>query len=153
SKEYFDRLFNFRPSDSGNIGRVPEAKGEIGIEPDLVPPDSPQNPDLPRNQVKTDETGYAEDLVLSKADARDNPVSDRGSGVIYDTGEQAPSVESASSAGSVGSVGNALGNPVTIKIYNRFEVYYETVYYPNIGFISRYKVTDEFADFLNRYIR
>ena len=53
---------------------------------------------------------------------------------------------SASYSGSVGS--DALGNPITIRIYNRSGVYLETVYYPNMGFISRHEVNDEFAAFL-----
>jgi hypothetical protein len=46
-------------------------------------------------------------------------------------------------------VGNALGNPITIRIYNKNGIYYDSVYYRNIGFISRYEVGEEFAAFLS----
>jgi len=54
-----------------------------------------------------------------------------------------------SSGGHPGTGSDALENPVTIRIYNRKGVYLETVYYPNIGFISRHEVSDEFAAFLD----
>jgi len=152
SKEYFDRLFNYRPADSGNIGRVPESKGGQEIEPGLVPPDLPQNSDFSRNNILTDEAGYVENLISSEGDVKNEPVTDKRSNIAHDTGNQVSGSGATSSAGSEGAIGDALGNPVTIMIYNRYGVYYETVYYPNIGFISRHKVTDEFADFLSRYI-
>lgn len=43
---------------------------------------------------------------------------------------------------------DALASSITIRIYNKNGVYFETVYYPNIGFISRHEVKDEFAAFL-----
>lgn len=54
---------------------------------------------------------------------------------------------------SEGSVGNALSDSVTIRIYNTSGVYFNSEYYPNIGFISRHKVSPEFERFLKDYIR
>jgi len=52
-----------------------------------------------------------------------------------------------------GSAGDALANPIGVRIYNKQGVYYETMYYRNIGFLSRYEVSREFADFLATYIK
>ena len=52
-----------------------------------------------------------------------------------------------------GSVGNALDSPVTIRIYNKNGVYLETTYYKNIGFISRYEISSDFAAFIENYIK
>ena len=52
-----------------------------------------------------------------------------------------------------GSAGAALENAVTIRIYNKNGIYYDTIYYPNIGFISRYKLGDNFKAFLNSYVK
>jgi len=52
-----------------------------------------------------------------------------------------------------GSVGNDLDDPVTIKIYNKKGVYLETTYYKNIGFISRYEISSDFAAFIENYIK
>jgi len=145
SSEYFESLFNYQPADNGDTDIIPERKGEVGIDPGLVPPD------LPQDYTETVGTSYADDAVSVEVDVNDNPATDSGPNVIYDTEAQVSGSGGTSSAGSAGSVGNALGNSVNIRIYNRHGVYYETVYYPNIGFISRHKVTDEFADFLNQY--
>jgi len=147
SSEYFESLFNYQPAHDGDTDQISEKKGEVEINPDpgLVPPD------LPQDYAETVGTGYADDAVLVEADVKDNPATDRGPNIIYDTEAPMSGSGGTSSAGSAGSVGNALGNSVNIRIYNRHGVYYETVYYPNIGFISRHKVTDEFAGFLNQY--
>ena len=49
--------------------------------------------------------------------------------------------------------GNALAEPVTIRIGNQNGVYFESTYFRNIGFISRYEITAEFADFIENYIK
>lgn len=51
-----------------------------------------------------------------------------------------------------GSAGNKLSNSVLIRIYNQNGVFMETIYYPNIQFISRHKVNDEFAFILKELI-
>jgi len=54
----------------------------------------------------------------------------------------------ASSSGYAGSAANALSNSVIIRIYRQNGVYFEAPYYPNIGFISRHEISEEFAAFL-----
>ncbi|HBN82725.1 MAG TPA: hypothetical protein DDZ89_02675 [Clostridiales bacterium] len=44
-----------------------------------------------------------------------------------------------------------LDNAVLIRIVAKTGVYMDAPYYPNMGFISRHKVSVEFADFLNRF--
>lgn len=63
-------------------------------------------------------------------------------------GEIEESSTGSSVQGSPGSVGDALSNSVTIRIYNQHGIYYDTEYYPNLGFISRHEVKDDFAAFL-----
>lgn len=58
-----------------------------------------------------------------------------------------------STPGSEGTAENALSNSVTIRIYNNRGVYFDSEYYPNIGFISRHEVSDEFEKFLKDYIK
>lgn len=58
-----------------------------------------------------------------------------------------------STPGSEGAAANALSNSVTIRIYNNSGVYFDSEYYPNIGFISRHEVSDEFEKFLKDYIK
>ena len=44
-----------------------------------------------------------------------------------------------------------VGKLRTIRIYNRNGIYYDSMYYANIGFINRYEVSKEFADYLDKY--
>lgn len=46
----------------------------------------------------------------------------------------------------------ALDDSVLLRIYNRRGVFYETWYYPHIGFLSRYKLPQEFRAFLEDYL-
>lgn len=55
--------------------------------------------------------------------------------------------------GSEGFVGDALGNSVTIRIYNQKGVYFNSEYYPNISFISRHEVNEDFKRFLDEYVK
>lgn len=54
---------------------------------------------------------------------------------------------------SQGSVGVALCNGVTIRIYNQQGMYFETIYYPNMGFISRHEVSEELEMFLSNILK
>jgi len=51
-----------------------------------------------------------------------------------------------------GNAGNALADPVTIRIYNSNGIYYDSMYYANIGFIERFEISRDFADFIGRYL-
>ena len=53
---------------------------------------------------------------------------------------------------SRGAAGDALANPVTVRIYNQNGIYFDSMYYKNIGFISRYEVSQDFADFMGKYL-
>ncbi|MNN26382.1 hypothetical protein D3C81_1398850 [compost metagenome] len=66
-----------------------------------------------------------------------------------------PEVKDAPSSipGSEGFVGDALGNSVTIRIYNQKGVYFSSEYYPNISFISRHEVNEDFKRFLDEYVK
>lgn len=73
-------------------------------------------------------------------------------------------------SGSVGqkdytiNLGGSLGSPsqgqgttllddaVLIRIVSKTGIFMDAPYYPGMGFISRHKVTDEFADFLKQFI-
>jgi hypothetical protein len=46
-------------------------------------------------------------------------------------------------------VGNALENAITIRIFNKNGIYFDAVYYRNIGFMSRYEISEEFAAFIS----
>lgn len=63
------------------------------------------------------------------------------------------SPDGAATSGSAGSVGDALNNPVTIRIYNQSGLYYDAEYYPNLSFISRHEVNEEFVGFLKGYMK
>ena len=66
-----------------------------------------------------------------------------------------PEVKDAPSSipGSEGFVGDALGNSVAIRIYNQKGVYFSSEYYPNISFISRHEVNEDFKRFLDEYVK
>ena len=53
---------------------------------------------------------------------------------------------------SQGSAGYALDGSVAIRIYNKNGVYFEAIYFKNIGFISRYEIAKDFATFIEYYI-
>src|SRR5690625_3147559 len=48
---------------------------------------------------------------------------------------------------------DALADSVNIRIHQNSGIYYETVYYPRINFISRHEVSEDFANFLETYIK
>ena len=61
--------------------------------------------------------------------------------------------EGATSVAGVVPAKDALANPITIRIYHKSGVYIDTVYYPAIGFISRYEISRDFAEFMDNYIK
>jgi hypothetical protein len=168
SNKYFDRLFNYNNTGTGNKGieidtAVPNT---VTTPPDYVDPD-PVKP--------ADQMGYGEDLPMDIASDRvdavvdlplkitedesvsisgNTPTSNDDAGTvspphgIMDMGDTG----SGSTEPSQGSAANALVNPITIRIYNQNGVYFDSVYYKNFGFISRYEVSKDFADFIGKYI-
>lgn len=119
--------------------------------------------DLPADAPVPDKDEYAEDSVIAPEAAVDIAVysgqytgagSDPDAQVSSKTAEARGGVGNASSSeGRSGTGVNALGNSATIRIYNSKGIYFETMFYPNIGFISRYEVKGAFLDLLNSYCR
>ncbi len=158
SDKYFEKLFNFRPVDNaGTNVEVDIIKEREMIPPDAVVPD-PVKPDTPgsidpvpgRAEIANDTPLIIEDGG-GTGDIKDRPVSSDGSTGMMDMGDTV-SVGAATTP-SQGYAGDALANPVGIRIYNQNGVYFETMYYKNIGFISRYEVNEEFAGFIEECLR
>jgi len=155
SENYFKKLFGTADGDRGDADADPHT-AEPESDGKVVPPmpsdhadggyyDSPdasvgvgKKPDLEAREVAP--SGYAEDLPTAYPVAPADTPNAVGQGNTQ-----------ASHPGSAGT--NALDNPVTIRIYNRSGVYMETVYYPNIGFISRHEVNEAFANFLKECLK
>lgn len=79
-------------------------------------------------------------------------ISPPDSGPKSDLEEPIEDTKEHSSPGYEGTAGNALANSVNIRIYHQSGVYYQTMYYPNIEFISRHQVNNDFSNFLENYI-
>ncbi|MGI6280287.1 MAG: hypothetical protein ACOYJS_07000, partial [Acutalibacteraceae bacterium] len=133
SDEYFDKLYNFRKDfDRGsNSGTVTTDE----IPPDYLPQNAADTP-----ITKDDGNVGSAEKHATKEVTEPKPAT---SGAI-DMGET-------SVGGSAGA--GALADSVTVRIYNKNGVYYEAEYYPNIGFISRHKVNNDFAEFLKNFIK
>lgn len=94
-------------------------------------------------------SNYYFDKLFNYKNTNNIPITDIGSDTIIDKGETGAA---SSSEGSEGFAGDALNNSVTIRIYNQKGLYFDAEYYPNLGFISRHEVNDDFAAFLKNYI-
>lgn len=171
SDKYFEKLFGYnRAEDSGevkstgNSGYIERTGNSSNVEIDAVYPadikresiDSSDKRSV-EHQLKTAEpisTGSIEpippDYTLTPGTSQGmaGNMIDMGNDMIGN-GETSP----ATVAPSQGSTGNALAEPVTIRIYNQNGVYFETMYYKNIGFLSRYEINNEFASFIESYIK
>lgn len=161
SDKYFERLFNYKPDGSQGVDVEVDAGVDIPDQTRPVPPDAAQDiahPVEPGSiEPAPDHIGFAEDMPMVKGDDgqagtfEDRPVSNADPDGMMDMGNTSSAV--GGTAPSQGSAGNALADPVYIRIYNQSGVYFETIYYKNIGFISRHEVSKEFADFLEDYIK
>lgn len=157
SDKYFDRLFGSNPNDGGRNGVEIDAPNQI----DPVAPDAPDSvivhPAVPEKAVPIpDHTGFAEDMPLTDfgrtpAENSAGSVSNDGSAGMMDMGNIGAITGGTVPALDPGS--NLLADPVTIRIYNQSGVYLETVYYRNIGFISRYEINEDFAAFIESCIK
>ncbi len=156
SDRYFDSLFNFRGTNENSPGIVADPALPGAVEPDMTAPDR---------------TGYGTELLPDTAPEQTEPAYDLP--LIADDGSNVSSADTPVSSGvssartgmtdmggtgagyvppSMGSAGDALANPVTIRIYNQNGIYYDSPYYRNIGFISRYEVNEEFREFIAGYL-
>jgi len=126
SDKYFEKLFGNNATSSREV--------EIDAGNNVVDPSMPIPPDYMDSSQNISTSAQSGDAGATMFDMGETPST---------AGSVAP---------SQGSAGNALADPVTIRIYNQNGVYYESMYYRNIGFISRYEITAEFAAFLANYI-
>jgi len=165
SDKYFDSIFNYRNTDSGKGIEIDNVQPDRIDPPDAVEPDMTAPDQIDRSEHRpmdqaSDGTGVAEDLPLEMPEkgevgavSGDTPIANEvsqsnTSDGMMDMGNTGSGV---SHAGQ-GSAGAALENLVTIRIYNKKGVYFDSPYYINIDFISRYEVSEDFADFLGKYI-
>lgn len=132
SDSYFNKLYNYKGSRT-------QVMPEVKNEPKELPPDYKDN------KNSSDASTFID------SDKAKDPQASIQTDIIMDTGEvkDAPS----SIPGSEGFVGDALGNSVTIRIYNQKGVYFSSEYYPNISFISRHEVNEDFKKFLDEYVK
>lgn len=152
SAEYFDRLYNYRGNLASQGAALPEPEEPRTDLPPDYQPSSVSNGDIVVMPAPADSpAAYANDTP-APADSTAAYADDTPARTAYDTGS-AGATEGGYAAGSAGSAGNALADSVTIRIYNRAGLYYDTIYYPHLGFISRHQVTEEFADFLQTYLQ
>ncbi|NLY17876.1 MAG: hypothetical protein GX045_02710 [Clostridiaceae bacterium] len=161
------RLPHYYGSNSGKTDvktdpAAPDMNPPDAIEPDMSAPDYMKSGQrLPMGETKA-RFDIAEDMPLiiqdesdtifssgsaHNATAGDTPVSSGTSSVIMDMGD-----EGQISGSSSGTAADALANPITVRIYNQKGLYFDSMYYMNIGFINRYEISEDFADFINSYI-
>lgn len=150
-------------TDAGIDIAVPDIIPPDAAVPVMTAPDSMETGEqLPENEA-TSRFDIAEDMPLVIQDeagsnlssgtsctpaASGTPADSNASGGIMDMGSKG-----AVSGSSHGSAADALANPVTIRIFNQKGIYYDSVYYMNIGFINRYETGEDFVGFINKYIR
>lgn len=119
---------------------IGEREPAAGDDPQDLPAQASDNTD-----AVIDVPGNPDDSVSKGSSSTSAP---SGMMDMGDSGSQDKVV-----ASSQGSAGDALANPIGVRIYNKNGVYYETMYYPNISFLSRYEVSDDFRDFINKHIK
>lgn len=146
SDNYFNKLFNYK----GSNYQSQKPTNEPIKEPVELPPDHPEGivVDIGPNSSNDSDTTTQ---IVNPNTAIDNGETNTASNNSETKDEV--KTQAGSIPGSEGSVGNALGNSVTIRIYNQKGVYLDGEYYPNIAFISRHEVNEDFGKFLKEYIR
>ncbi len=157
SDRYFDKLFNFSDTGSANGDiEVDSAAPDVAVPPDQIHygEDKPMNSASEQPDVAVDlpaaisDKGEVQAVPGDTPIAKDTPASVEPSHGMMDMGDTG----SGSSGSNQGTAIEALSNLVTIRIYNQKGIYYDSVYYINLGFISRYEISKEFADFMSRYL-
>jgi len=164
SSKYFDSIMNFKTLDTNNS--APESapdifydKGDMVVDSGSASSSGSASPSGSASSSGSAGTSGSTSPSGSKSTIGSiNPngttstseiINPSGTTIINGT---TGTSSSASSSGSMGAAGNVFSDSVTIRIYNKYGVYYEAEYYPKFGFISRHEVTDEFANFLKDYI-
>ncbi len=167
SAAYFQKLFGNTPSDPGTVtgysdpatppDRLPQRDV---IEPmterseTSLPPDAALGHDAPLTNAADLPADYGTDSVTAASGAvppipaPDLPDTNNAS----DTPAVMPGYDPGGSAGSSssnpGSAENLFADSVTLRIFGQNGLYFETVYYPHMAFLSRHAVNAAFADFL-----
>lgn len=135
SDKYFMKLYSYKNE---------KADTRSSAEPNQIPPDYMDRPDVEVDSVDPSEGGIAEDLIAERQAEPQAPV-------YYDTGNTGSTPGNIS--GSTGISSDIFNDSVYIRIYTQSGIYFETIYYPNFGFISRYEVSDDFESFLKNIIK
>lgn len=148
SDEYFEKLYSYRKEITGETGGQNRPEDQYKPE-DRNPPDNIVYDEIPPD-YKADNypTPSTAEIAPAEDPARDLAADGGGqlrSGAGYDYGQTGADP-------GKGGADDLFGNAVTIRIYNKNGVYMDAPYYRNFGFISRHKVTQEFADFLKGYL-
>lgn len=147
SAAYFEKLYHYRREITGETsGAAPDASArEPALDtqaPDYTPQDvvPPVQPDLGTHDDAADpDAPIAYDLPTAA-----------GGGTTAAGGATEPSP---AQSGAAGFGAGLLSDSVGIRIYNQTGLYLETIYYPHMGFISRYEISDAFAEFLGGLLK
>ncbi len=150
-----DRLPPDYPSSSGSNSVEPQAQNYAGSR---VPGSQITQPQVTDSQasdlleykgdILTDKAEIERSVPQDEAEIERSVPQDAGGATLYDNGQSGVTIQ-----GSTGTADGAFRDSVTVRIYNNNGIYFDTVYYPYIGFISRHEVSDDFADFLSTYIK
>jgi len=157
SDKYFDTLFNYRSNYTDGAETGYAAPGIA--DPELYAPDRTGGTGETVTDIIKERDSIAEDLPLIKdndnngVQSADTPVSNRQSEAGFSGYTDMGNTGSGEVSPSHGSAGYALENFITIRIFNQNGIYYDSPYYRNIGFISRYELNEEFREFLEGYIK
>jgi len=152
SIKYFDKLMKYKALNINNS--VPVNASDIFYDTGNFVVDSETTSDGTSTSGSTNTSPIGITSISSSGSiSPSGSISTSPSGSTSTTTSGSTSSSgSTSTSGSIGSVDDALSDSVTIRIYNQYGVFYETEYYPKIGFISRHEVSDEFANYLKDYI-
>jgi len=159
SDRYFEKLFGFTGSGSSSgieIDRTapPDFSGNAQDMPLKIGPEGNEavffsDPSAPADQpVDAPLTGDDTPVSVVVEPSHGNSTNGTTQGMTDIGGTGAVSV-----APSQGAIGNALADPVTIRIYNKKGVYFDSIYYRHIGFISRFEVSSDFAALIKSYMK
>ncbi|HEY8421407.1 MAG TPA: hypothetical protein VIL05_06680 [Thermoclostridium sp.] len=155
SDKYFDALFNFKGMSSDNNRDESNSSFPRASTPELTAPDKiGTGTDMPLDVTNPDETANYLPPVKTDdggASSGDTPISS-GSSLPGSTMVDKGNAGSGTVEPWRGAAGDALANPITIRIYNQNGIYYDSPYYRNIGFISRYELGEDFERFIAKYL-
>lgn len=144
SDEYFDRLSHGGHGETEKDASTEDATENRATSDKTVS----QNNDVPAENSDSEGGSSVEQDDPDHDSLNEHPASN--SDMQQRKGEQNDKEQSSPAYEGTGP--DALADSVNIRIYQNSGVYYETVYYPRIKFISRHEVSEGFANFLETYI-